>query len=120
MEMELYRWVLEKRELGLEVNDTDIRERALEIVPGSSKESKFKASRHWCYKFRKRFRLVRRAVTHTARKMIFTEEDVVSISERVRVGFAFSFLSIVGKAPSISSAYRRLCLQQRSSTESNF
>ena len=76
MEIKVYRWVLGKRELGLEVNDTDIRKRAQEIVGGD----KFKASRHWCFKFRKRFRLVRRAVTHTSRKMTFTEEDVVSIS----------------------------------------
>ena len=46
MEMELYRWVLEKRELGLEVNDPDIRQRVLEIVPGSSEQSKFEASKH--------------------------------------------------------------------------
>lgn len=105
MEMELYRWVLEKREQGLEVNDTDIRERALEIVPGRSEQSKFKASRHWCYKFRKRFRLVRRAVTHTARKMIFTEEDVVSISEQVQVRLTLSFCLKIGKTPSVSSAH---------------
>ena len=73
MEIDLYRWVLEKRELGLEVNDADIRERAREILG----DDNFKASRGWCYKFRKRFRLVRRAVTHTSRKMTFTEEDVV-------------------------------------------
>ena len=78
MEIDMYRWVLEKRELGLEVNDTDIRKRAAEIVS----DDKFKASKGWCYKFRKRFRLVRRAVTHTSRKMTFTEEDVVRITER--------------------------------------
>ena len=75
MEINLYRWVLEKRELGLEVNDTDIQKKAREIVG----DDEFKASRGWVYKFRKRFRLVRRAVTHTARTMTFTEEDVVSI-----------------------------------------
>ena len=33
----MYRWVLEKRELGLEVNDTDIQEKAREIV-GAGKD----------------------------------------------------------------------------------
>ena len=73
MEIELYRWVLEKRELGLEVNDADVQKRARELVG----HDKFKASRGWVYKFRERFRLVRGAVTHTSRKMTFTEEDVV-------------------------------------------
>ena len=78
MEVDLYRWVLEKRELGLEVNDTDIREKAKEIVG----DGKFRASKGWCYKFRKRFRLVRRAVTHTSKKMTFTEEDVVRTADQ--------------------------------------
>ena len=76
MEIDFYRWVLEKRELGLEVNDTDIRKKAQEIVG----DVKFKASRCWCCKFCKRSRLVHRAATHTSRKMTFTEEDVVKIT----------------------------------------
>ena len=78
MEVDLYRWVLEKRELGLEVNDTDIREKAKEIVG----DGKFRASKGWCYKFRKRFRLVSRAVTHTCKKITFTEEEVVRTADQ--------------------------------------
>ena len=79
----MYRWVLEKRELGLEVNDTDIQEKAREIVGAG----KFTASKGWCYKFKKRFRLTRRAVTHNSRKMTFTEEDVVSNGEHIVLRF---------------------------------
>ena len=75
MEIALYSWVLGQREKGLEVNDTDMRDEARKIVA----DDKFKASRGWCYKFRKRFRLVRRAVTHTSKKMTFTAEDVVRV-----------------------------------------
>ena len=82
MEIDVYRWVLEQRELGLEVNDTDIQKRAHEIVG----DDNFKASRFWCYNFRKRFSLVRRAVTHTSRKMTFTEEDVVSMTTITHAG----------------------------------
>ncbi|GAU88930.1 hypothetical protein RvY_01543 [Ramazzottius varieornatus] len=77
MQDEVYLYVLDQRYLGIEVRNSSIKEKALEIVKRDHGENTgFKALDHWCCTFKKRYSLVTRAVTHTARKTTFTAEDL--------------------------------------------
>ena len=78
MELEVYWNILERRNNGLEVSNKDIQELAKEIIQRDSGDMDFKASNPWCNKFMKRFSLVRRATTHTSRKVTFSEADLVA------------------------------------------
>ena len=77
MEIQVYQNILERRNNGLEVSNKDIQEMARTIVQQDFGDMDFKASDQWCNKFMKRFSLVRRAITHTSRKVIFSEADLV-------------------------------------------
>ena len=76
MELQVYQNILDRRNNGLEISNIDIQEMAREIVQRDFGDMDFKASNPWCNKFMKRFSLVRRATTHTSRKVTFSEADL--------------------------------------------
>ena len=81
MEIQVYQSVLDQRNNGLEVSNKDIQEMARQIVEKDFGDTNFKASNQWCNKFMKRFSLVRRATTHTSRKVTFSDADLVIRAE---------------------------------------
>lgn len=77
LEVELHVWILSERAKCRVVRHSDIIEKALQIAAREGFD-KFKASHCWLDKFKKRFRLGYRKMTHDSRKTEFSDKDLVN------------------------------------------
>ena len=77
VEKEIDKWVIDERERGIAISNSDIQSKALEL---SERENidKFLASLGWIYKFKQRHNLVTRKVTN---KTSYTEQEKQKIKQ---------------------------------------
>ena len=78
MEKEIVDWVKIRRERGLKVTTKDLSGKAMELSPKYNLVN-FKATEGWVRKMRKRNGLPLRTPTHTSRKLVFNENELVII-----------------------------------------
>ena len=76
VESETVKWVLEEADDGILITNSDMAEKAKEIAADQNIPN-FKASPGWITKTKRKTGLSLRKVTHTARKIEFSEEDLV-------------------------------------------
>ena len=77
IESEIDKWVMDEREKGVAITNSDIQSKALELSERENIE-KFAASLGWIYKFKQRHNLVTRKVTN---KTSYTEQEKQEIKQ---------------------------------------